>query len=378
MAQGLKRTTLNNILIAVSILLIVLLTATAPKESEVALPSPPKLDISVWNTDSGSKVWFSPMFSDHVQIQLWYEAGFGFDDERKGISYLLSRALQDELQQAGITAQVHHTSDYIQVAVQLPAQPERLNAQLARLSEILYRPDLAQEKIQQYKAVTSKASDELWKQAYPEHPYAGPAQGDQTSLGLITRAELQQFQRHYLHPQRLHASIAGDLVLPAAQIIMEKLLPDSRYAAAETNLLVNQESSVIKKANVEFHRLVPALTVEEQLDLRMFAHVLGQMPGQKVRLYMGKSNASLLIQNPVYRDEAMEDWLESGIMPREKRKLGKTLFEQTSTAARLAYNLAKHNTFDHTAMAFQQSFDQLQDWDEKRFKRLTEKWLTNQ
>lgn len=378
MAQGLKRTTLNNILIAVSILLIVLLTATAPKESDVALPKPPKLDISIWQTDSGANVWFSPMFSDHIQIQLWYDAGYGFDGKQKGISYLLSRVLQEELKQTGIKAQVQHSSDFIQVAAQLSAQPERLNQQIDELRQVLYRAQLEQTQINRFKAVAEKASDQLWAEAYGEHPYAGPKQGSADSLGLITRAELQGFQRQYLHPQRLHASIVGDLVLPAAQVIMEKLLPASRYSASEIQLEGSDVIGKVQKSNVEFYRLPPALSVEEQLDLRFFAQILRHMPGQKVRLYLGKSNSSLLIQDPVYQDEAMIDWLESGIMPRQKRKQGKVLFEQTNTAARLAYSLAKHNAFDHSVLAIQQSFDHLQDWDVKRFRLLAEQWLTQQ
>jgi len=375
MAKPINRTLLNNVLIAVSALLIVLLSTTAPKQEDVALPNAPKLSIDIWQTDSGARVWFSPYLSDVVHIQIWFLAGFGFDGEQKGVSYLLAQDLQYSFSQQGISAQVDHGPDFIKVALQLSITPHVLNQELAKVQQILYRPELAASQLSQYKQTTAKASDVLWAKAFAGHQYEGPQQGNEQTLQAISRANIQQFARLYLHPQRAYAAISADLVRPAAQVIMEKLLPPRNIQASNEQVLFDEQLAQATLGNAHLYRLPGSLQLSNMIDAQMLTLILNAVPRQSAQVTYAASANALLIQNSLYADKAMEEWLESGIMPQLKRKMAKSIINQAQTAAQLSYFLAKHNAYGHSVLAMEDSLKQIEKWDVDYFWRRSRQWL---
>ena len=189
-----------NVLMVASAALIVIFGQSARQMDQKPLPPAPKLSISIWHADSGAKIWYSPYFSETLEIQLWYQAGSRFDGKQAGRASLLAKLLKFESTQLKLPMQVSLDQDFLKVTLHLDTDPIRMKGQIEKSVGLLYRPSLSRHALKTLQAVEPVASlsDHLWLTAYQNHPYGDAKRPAQT----ITRAQLQQYVRSHVHPQR--------------------------------------------------------------------------------------------------------------------------------------------------------------------------------
>jgi hypothetical protein len=227
-----SRTSLN-ILILVCVILILIFGQTTQENDHIDVPPVPRLDVSIWQTDSGASVWFNPVMDEHIYIQLHYLAGFSFNQPpfSPGTSQLLVSLLNHQARGMTLPAKASLNPDYIEISIRLSTDALVMKQQIKRLRQWIYRPLLASDALGVAKNILPNHLDELWQQAYAGHAYEGPAQGSLESISGIHRASIQKYQQGFLHPNRVFASITGNINEQAAQVIMESLMPKSPFKA---------------------------------------------------------------------------------------------------------------------------------------------------
>lgn len=370
-----------NVLMVASAALIVIFGQSARQMDQKPLPPPPKIDISIWHADSGAKVWYSPYFSDTLEIQLWYQAGFAYDANHTGRASLLAKLLKFESKSHQLPMQVALDQDFLKVTLHLNTDPVQMKQQIEKSVALLYRPKLstsAINKIQAMPSITS-LSEQLWRQAYQQHPY-GQAQ-DQTQT--FTRAQLQKYQQQFVHPQRLYASIVGDISERGAQIIMESLLPNSKYKAAATSDFASKELHNIQKQQHfiavwpgEFSNRPdgkdalenpkPMQTQQDKLhiDKQMTVQLLKSTHGDLIKWHPGHANSTLLVQQPEQMKHTIENQIDADTIAQQTHQLAKKWLSQVNHAQGLSQYLVQLNAYHLPVNQLNKNLIALGNWDE--------------
>lgn len=372
-----NRTSLN-ILILVCIVLILIFGQSKQDGDNIKIPPAPKLNISVWQTDSGASVWFSPKLDDSIYIQLHYLAGFSFNQApfAAGTSRLLVSLLNQQARQANLPVRVTLSPDFIEVSVKLSTDALMMRKQIKALNTLLYQPDLPVNSLNQAKNIIPSHLDELWQQAYQDHPYEGPKHGTLESIGSIHRAQVQKFQRAFLHPQRLFASITGNLNEQAAQVIMESLLPRSRYPANTLRNHPSQPTGTYQQANVGIIVLPGSYEQVEILAKQlMMINVLKLIQPTQIQLITGNANNTLLIEQWPSLLSGMDTQLDSDIMRQAKRQSIKDAIVRTQTAQALSEFLVWLNRYHLPSSFLNSQFSVIEKWQHKDWQQSKEKWL---
>ena len=374
-----------NVLMIVCAVLIVIFGQTARQASEKPLPPAPKLNISIWHTDSGAKVWYGPYFSEHIQVQLWYDAGFAFDGEQKGRAQLLAKLLKFESQQNNLPATVSLDQDYLKIGLALSTDPNVMKQQIEQVAELLYRPQLSNGALKLIRESQYSIKTHLREMAYGPHPYGGPQQGTDESLSAIDRKQLQSYMQTHVHPQRLHASIVGDITEQGAQVIMETLLPSSIHQPE-----VNQALTSLPVSSHERQEWIltiwPGLESQEDssqnknnvnvVDAQMVLHLLKQVHGNLVHFSPGQKNSTLLIQQASLLKQTMHDEINSDMIARSKRQLASHWLKQVNQAQGLSKYLVRLNAYELAVNELDKNLARLESWDEDRWETVSKHLLS--
>ena len=372
-----SRTSLN-ILILVCVVLILIFGQASKDDGQIELPPVPKLDTSIWQTDSGASVWFSPKLSDHIYIQLHYLAGFSFNQGEfaAGTSQLLVSLLNHQARQVKVPANFVLSPDYIEVSLKLSTDALIMSEQIKGLNRLLYRPKLQAAQLNAAKNILPNHLDELWQQAYQGHPYEGPKHGTVESMGGIHRASVQKFQQGFLHPQRLFASITGNINEKAAQIIMESLLPKTLHTANTITQHPSHTSATYQQGNVGLVVLPGGFESPDTLTTQtMLVNVLKQIQPTQMQLIHGNSNNSLLIEQWPSLQSSIDTDLDSDIMRQAKRQSIKDAVESTQTAQALSEFLVKLNRYHLPSSFLHTHFDAIERWHQKDWRNAKQQWL---
>jgi hypothetical protein len=372
-----SRTSLN-ILILVCVVLILIFGQSSRDDASIDTPPVPKLDISIWQTDSGATVWFSPKLDDHIYIQLHYLAGFSFNHKPfgSGTSQLLASLLNHQARQMKLPTHVAITPDFIEVSIKLSTDPLVMNEQIKGLSALLYRPKLAADALNQAKKVLPNHLDELWQQAYLGHAYEGPKHGTPDSMSSIHRAQVQKFQQGFLHPTRVFASITGSISEKAAQVIMESLLPISLYPANTKRSHVPQHSAAYQQANVGLVVMPGSYEQAAQLaNQMMMLNVLKLIQPTQIQLITGNTNNTLLIEQWPSLLSSIDTDLDSDIMRQAKRQSIIDSIERTQTALALSEFLVWLNRYHLPSSFLNKQFSIIENWQDKDWQSVKKQWL---
>jgi len=381
-----SRASLNVLMIACAAL-IVIFGQTARQVSDKPLPPAPKLNISIWHTDSGAKVWYAPYFSEHIQVQLWYDAGFAFDEEYKGRAQLLAKLLKFESQQNQLPTTIALDQDYLKIGLALSTHPTIMRSQIAQVAELLYRPQLSNGALKLIRVSQHSIQTHLREMAYGPHPYSGPMQGTTESLSSIDRKQLQRYLQTHVHPQRLHASIVGDIDEQAAQVIMESLLPPSIHVAESKTPLPSLPVSSHEQQEWILS-IWPGLSAEDDsvpskqphatniVDAQMVLHLLKQVHGNLVHFSPGQKNSTLLIQQASLLKQTMHDEINSDMIARSKRQLAAHWLKQVNQAQSLSKYLVRLNAYELAVNELDKNLAQLESWDEDRWETVSKQLLS--
>ena len=369
-----------NILMLVCLVLIIILTYNPKDNSHSRLPPVPKINISLWQTDSGAKVWYSPMLADTIQVQLWYLAGFSHDDKHKGKAQLLAQLLKYESRKRQLDMDISLDQDFLKLSLALSPQPSVMMQQIKMAKALLYHPKLPNGLIAKLRSNHPSTSQVLLDALYPMHPYAGPKQGNSESLSQLTRKTLQDFQHSFMHPSRLHMSLVGDIDQPTAQIITENLLPASKHTAAKKTAINSLDVGFASNSHMQGF-VWPSLKHSAQqkphlsVDNYMLYQILNELHPKQIRFAPGLANSTLVISQSQQLQAVLGDKLDSEIIAQAKRKLLKQWLVQLRSAKGLSKHLVQLNAYGYAVTELDQRRNALMLWDEDRWTVLSEKLL---
>lgn len=375
-----SRTSLN-ILILVCVILIVIFGQSSQPTDDIELPPAPKLNVSIWQTDSGANVWFNPKLDDHIYIQLDYLAGFAFNQPPypAGSSQVLVNLLNQQAKAEGLPVQITNGLDFIEVSIQLSGDGLTMQQQIKAIRALLYHPKLHNKHLQQAKFVMASATDDLWQNAYKEHPYFGPKNGTSISLGSLHRAAIQKFQQTFMHPSRLSAAITGNISEKAAQIIMETLLPVRSVTASASQLAKQQAAPLAVYRDQQFGLIAldgSQNNTQGLIEQTLAMCLLTAAHPNHVTLVQGQINNSLLIEQWEQLVSIMDSEHFSDMMPQAKRQCIKQAFAYTQNAQALSHYLAWLNRYHLPSNFLHKLFTSLEQWQMKDWRKLSQAWFS--
>lgn len=372
-----SRTSLN-ILMLVCVVLILIFGQSSQESTEINIPPAPKLNVSTWTSDSGAKIWFSPKVDEHIAIQLDYLAGFAYNQAPflPGSSYLLMSLLNQEAQQESLPIHFQLSADFLSANINLSTEPLTMKQQIKGIKTLLYRPHLDSKALQNAKLILQQPHDALWASAFSDHPYAGPKQGSQESLNSIHRASVQRFQQTYLHPQRLFVGISGNINQQAAQVILESLLPKSKYPVQAITKLPTASPSTHTDNNLGLILLRGSHDNTDALIQQRIGYcVLKSLPVLNSHLIHNQMNNVLIIEQWSEQLAAMDTQINSDMIREAKRQCIKQGFAHTHNAQALSAFLAWLNRYHLPSHFLQLEFDALATWQEKDWQILKQNWF---
>ncbi len=145
----------------------------------------------------------------------------------EGAGNLASGPLHERLDALGIQMNAHVSRTHI--AIHTKTLTRHLAEAWTILADALYRPRFDtepwQRAVQSQKADLARAledpderaSQALYRQLYPNHPYGSPVDGTEASLSRIELADLTAFRQRWFHPEGTVMVVVGDV--DASQIM---------------------------------------------------------------------------------------------------------------------------------------------------------------
>ena len=180
-----------------------------------------------------------------VNISVAIKAGAIYDPHEKGGVAGLTSALLDEGTKNRSSKQIAKEIDFIggklstsggedYSSASLVVLKKDLKTGMDLLSDILLNPAFPEEELERKKketiasiisekddpgAVVSKA---FYKAVFPGHPYGIPVEGEEESVGRITRDDIVRFYQQYYKPNNAIVAVVGDLGYKEAVALIEE------------------------------------------------------------------------------------------------------------------------------------------------------------
>ncbi|MEK6583661.1 MAG: pitrilysin family protein, partial [Nitrospirota bacterium] len=180
-----------------------------------------------------------------VNISVAIKAGAIYDPPEKGGVASLTSALLDEGTKNRSSKQIAEEIDFIggklstsggedYSSASLVVLKKDLKTGMDLLSDILLNPAFPEEELERKKketiasiisekddpgAVVSKA---FYKAVFPGHPYGIPVEGEEESVGRITRDDIVSFYQQYYKPNNAIVAVVGDLGYKEAVALIEE------------------------------------------------------------------------------------------------------------------------------------------------------------
>jgi zinc protease len=215
--------------------------AGQPKTGESPLPS-----VETWRLDNGLDVAYVGVDgSPTVAVQVWYRAGSKDEPKnRRGLARVFQHLLFQGseharpgahgayLAQVGGTASASGIEDAMAVQNVVPTQYLDLVLKLEadRMRGLEWREEAVETALELAKRdLRRQAADPLKRAvrpflelAYPNHPYAWEAIGDEEDLGKIDLAQLEKFYDTYYQPNNALVVIVGGVDRATAEAAVKK------------------------------------------------------------------------------------------------------------------------------------------------------------
>ncbi len=205
--------------------------------------------IQNWRTANGVPVYFIPARElPMVDAQILFNAGSIRDGERPGLAKLTNALLEegagdwsadaiaDRLDRVGAQLSTGSRRDSAWISLRSLVDPRYLQPAVETVARLLKEPTFtpdAVERVRQQMLTALReraqspgaiAQDAFYKALYGAHPYGSPPEGTVASLNVITRADIQNFQRRYYASANAVVTIVGDLDRLAAEQLANALV----------------------------------------------------------------------------------------------------------------------------------------------------------
>jgi zinc protease len=230
----------------------ILLATLAIAAALLPLPAVATPAIQTWQTSNGTRVMFVEAHElPIVDLQLIFGGGSSSDPGgREGLALLAGSLLDEgaagmhadaiayEFERLGAVYGADVSSDYSSLYLRTLAAPEQLDPALVNFRRVMLQPDFPQDavdrqrkrfliSIQQKKQSPAALADDAFRAAiYGDHPYARPEEGTETSLPVITRADLVDWHRRMLVTGNAMLALVADLSRAEAEAVAERVTAD--------------------------------------------------------------------------------------------------------------------------------------------------------
>lgn len=281
------------IVLLVDLFLAVILSLFA--HLAIAVPT-----IDHWRTDNGVPVYFIPARElPMVDAQILFNAGSARDGAQPGLAKLTNALLEegagdwsadtiaDRLDQVGAQLSITSRRDSASITLRSLVESRYLQPAVETVARLLKEPSFppdAVDRVRQQMLTALReraqspgaiAQDAFYQALYGNHPYASPPEGTVDTLNAITRADIENFQRHYYTAANAVIAIVGDLDRPAAAQLANNLVgglakgeavpppppptpPTSQtlripYPSSQTHILIGQIG--VKRSDPDYYPL---------------------------------------------------------------------------------------------------------------------------
>jgi zinc protease len=197
--------------------------------------------------------------ADIISAKIFVRAGSSCENrEKAGLAHLLSSVMTkgceglssleiaEKVESIGASLSTDAVTDYFVLSVKTITSDFTEIFTLA--GQILRSPTFPEAQIELERRLTlqdirsqkehpfSLAFEQMRQAMYQEHPYAMSILGNETTVGNITREDLQQFHKTYFRPDNIVISVAGRITTEAILELIEKTFGD--WQAADSALPV--------------------------------------------------------------------------------------------------------------------------------------------
>jgi zinc protease len=286
----------------------IFLFATAQAEAAAK----PILAIQHWQTSQGTPVYFVrapelPM----MDCQVIFTAGSANDGSQWGIASLTASLLNegtktlnadqiaDGFDQVGAQFSSSASRDVTTVAMRSLSDPKYLTPALQIFKSVLSEanfPDTALARVkqqtltalqQQQQNPFAVASNEFYKDLYPNHPYGHNILGTAQTVSALTQTQIQAFYQRYFVSSNAMVILVGNLSRTAAEKMAEQLMAALPKGQASTPLANAQDLTAASQRHVNFPAqqtsiMVGQLGIDRKdphyFPLTVGNYLLGQMP----------------------------------------------------------------------------------------------------
>jgi zinc protease len=187
--------------------------------------------------------------ADIIAARLFFKAGSSRETVTKaGLAHLLANVITkgthtlsaadiaEKVESVGASLGADAAADYFLMSLKTVSADFR--AMLHLLGEILRSPTFPEAEVELERSLTLQhirsqqeqpfnlAFKQLRQAMYPNHPYGVSVMGTEETVAQLTRADLQQYHRHYLRPENLTIAISGCLTPEETLAWVEQVFGD--------------------------------------------------------------------------------------------------------------------------------------------------------
>ena len=221
---------------------------TNNRQQNVTTPQQPAIHRTVLDNGMVVLVAENPT-ADIVAARIFVKAGSAWELETQaGLAYLLSAVLTkgtaelssfeiaEQIESVGASLSADAATDYFLLSLKTVSAD--FAEILALAAQILRSPTFPEVEVELERRLTLQsirsqqeqpftiAFDQLRQSMYPQHPYAMPALGTESTVASLNRADLQQYHQTYFRPDNIVVSLAGRVTATDAVALVEKAFSD--------------------------------------------------------------------------------------------------------------------------------------------------------
>ena len=267
------------------------------------------LTIESWHTKNGARVLFvkAPQLP-RVDVRIVFDAGSARDNGKVGLASFTNamlsygagewdtNALTERFDSIGAQYSNSTARDMAVLQLRSLTDSSLLEKALSTMTAIINQPHFEQTELErrrkqvlislqsQLQSPGTIADKAFYRALYSQHPYATPTAGEAESVEALTREDILGFYQQYYVGRNTVVAIVGDLDIPAARDIAERLvgnLPKGKRAPTLPKVHALQQAEVIQDAypSSQTHILVGQPGMKrgdpDYFDLYVGNHILG-------------------------------------------------------------------------------------------------------
>jgi zinc protease len=310
---------------------------TTLERVEQSAPAAVALDIREWRTDEGTRVLFVPSPTlPMIDIRMTFDAGSARDGDKPGTASLTASLIGEGAQglsvddiargfeDLGVSFATDSYRDMGIIELRALTAPEFFDPAMDLFLRVVGQPTFPQESLertrQQYliglarqKQVPGpQLAERLDEVLFAGHPYASPTSGNEETLPLIRREDLQAFHQRYYSAQNAVIAIVGDLEENEARALSARItaaLPKGERAARLDRVAQASEAHI---EHIEFDASQTHIAIAQQSIWRGHPDWVPLYVGNQI---LGGGGFASILMEEVRQQRGFVYGIGSGISP---------------------------------------------------------------